>query len=246
MKKILLFISFAVLLVMGLWAKPISLSAGGGGLLGYTFTRYTMEADAPGEKMKSVQTMDRFNYGGFLFFDATYAEFALSFRGGKNSYSEKMDAPGTHTLDKGTGSEMALGFSLLGKYPFTVNEKITLFPLVGVEYLLALQELRKPDDWSSTHDRTKGELEADLDKNDHTYPLSAWNSFTVDVGAGLDFNLKERLFLRNELLFSFRLETPYETGALAMARNKFDAGIPTLVGLTGGPTLRISIGYRIK
>jgi opacity protein-like surface antigen len=247
MNKILLFIIFLIALGMGLWAAPpLSLSAGGGGLLGYTFTRYTLEADTPDrENMKSIQTMDRFNYGGFLFFDATYGEFALSLRGGENSYSETMDAPGIHTVDRGTGSEMTLGFSLLGKYPFTINEKISLFPLLGIEYQVALLEWRKPDG-DIVHDRTKGDLEADLDKNGNTYALSAWNSFTIDIGAGFDYKFKERLFLRNELLFSFRLQTPYETGALEMAREKSNAGTPTLTGLTGGPTLRTSIGYRIK
>jgi hypothetical protein len=266
MRKILLIIFFTFLLVTGLHAAPLSLSAGGGGLLGYTFTRYTLEADtASGGDMKSVQNMDRFNYGGFLFFDATYGEFALSLRGGRNSYRETLDAPGfgpaINDQGKGTGTEMTLGLSLLarpqlvfqlikplshlGKPSFRMNEKISWSPLLGMEYQIALLERRKPDG-DRVYDRTKGELEADLDKDGNTYALSAWNSWTIDIGVGFDYQLKERLFLRNELLFSFRLQTPYETGALEMARHQTDAGTPTLTGLTGGPTLRTSIGYRFK
>jgi hypothetical protein len=245
MKKVLCCMVFSVFLVMGLFGAPIPLSAGGGGLLGYTFTRYTLEGNSGTEgHIKSEQTMDRVNYGGFLFFDASYGEFAVSLRGGQNSYEETMNTSFGNTLpSQGTGSEMALGFSLLGKYPFRVNKKITWFPLLGIEYLVALLEWRKPQG-DAVHDRTDGELPADLDKDGDAYPLSAWNSLTIDLGAGFDYQISKRLFLRNELLFSFRLQTSYETGALEMTKQKFSASDIALEGLTGGPTLRTSLGYR--
>ncbi|WP_198429938.1 hypothetical protein [Treponema primitia] len=248
------FLFFTVLLVMGLHGAPFPLSAGGGSTLGYTFTRYTLDAEGSLDteidgNIKSIQTMDRFNYGGFLFFDATYTEIALSLRGGQNSYGETMDQKleggswESVSDETGIGTEMILGVSLLGKRPFRVNEKITWFPLLGVEVQIALLEQRTPDG-DTVHDRTKGELDEDLDKNGNSYDLSTWNSLTVDLGAGLDYQLTERLFLRNELLFSFRLQTAYETGALEMTKNKFHTSDITLAGLTGGPTLRTSVGYR--
>jgi hypothetical protein len=197
------------------------------------------------------QTMDRFNYGGFLFFDATYAELAVSIRGGQNAYREIMDQRlegaswANVTDDRGTGSEIMIGFSLLGRKPFRVNEKITWFPLLGVEYQMAVLEQRTPEG-DTTHDRTAGELDADLDKNGKPYALWAWNCFTIDIGAGFDYQLKGRLFLRNELLFSFRLQTPYETGALEMTKEQFRASDVSVMGLTGGPTLRTSVGYRLS
>jgi hypothetical protein len=229
---------------MGLPAAPFSLSAGGGGLLGYTFTRYTLEAEAGSDgHIKSVQTMDRFNYGGFLFLDGTYGVFAVSFRRGQNSYEETIDTPYGNTNDIGAGTEMALGFSLLGKYPFRLTQKITWFPLLGVEYQMALLEQRTPQG-DTVHDRSKGELAADLDKDGKPYALSAWNSLTVDLGAGLDYQIKGPLFVRNEFLFSIRLETPYETGAKEMTKHQFNASDIALAGLTGSPTLRTSVGYR--
>ncbi|GHV32550.1 hypothetical protein AGMMS4952_23090 [Spirochaetia bacterium] len=240
---------------MGLPAAPLSKSAGGGGLVGYTFTRYTLDAEGsldpliPGN-IKSTQTMDRVNFGGFLFFDATYGVAAVSLRGGNNSYSETMDQKlngGSWVSisdDEGTGTETTLGFSLLGKYPFRVTEKITWFPLIGAEYQIALLEWRTPQG-DTAHDRTSGELSADIDKDGHSYPLSAWNSLTVDLGAGVDYQLKGPLFIRNELTFSFRLQTPYETGAQEMTTHRFNASDIVLAGLTGGPTLRTSVGYRL-
>ncbi|GHV87908.1 hypothetical protein AGMMS50267_02680 [Spirochaetia bacterium] len=254
MKNTLFFVVFTIILAMGLPAAPFSFSAGGGGLMGYTFTRYTLEANGsldpiiPGN-INSTQTMDRVNYGGFLFFDATYGVAAVSLRGGKNSYEEKLKqklAGGSWfsiSDDTGTGTETALGLSLLGKYPFRVTEKITLFPLAGVEYQIALTEKRQPKG-DAVHDRTKGDLPADQDQDGNSYPLSAWNTLTIDLGAGLDCQIKGPLFLRNELLFSFRLQTPYETGAKDMTAHQFHASNIKLGGLTGGPTLRISLGYR--
>jgi hypothetical protein len=252
MKKILSFMIFTALLVTGLHGQIFPLSAGAGSLLGYTFTRYTMEAKAGSNgQMISVQTMDRFDYGGFLFFDATYAEFAVSIRGGQNAYRETMDTQyedrpwTTVTDDKGTGSEVMIGFSLLGKYPFRVTEKITWFPLVGVGYQIATLEQRTPQG-DIVHDRTAGELPADLDKDGNPFALWAWNCFTIDLGAGFDYQLRGRLFLRNELIFSFRLQTPYETGALEMTKEKFRASDVSVGGLTGGPALRTSVGYRLS
>jgi len=243
MKKFILPILTALLFVClpnSLFAADFSVSAGGGGLLGYTFTRYTME----GENLNSIQNMDRLDYAGFLFFDAAYAEFSVIIQAGKNSYKENMvyyDVP--YADSKGTGNETSLGFSLLGKYPFTINETLKWFPLFGVEYQIALIQRRHPDG-DFVYDRSKGQLPEDRDKDDKQYSISAWNSFWIDVGAGLDYNITSSLFLRGELLFGFRLPTSYEMGALEKVQNPpLNVKNPNLTGLTGSPDLKIGIGY---
>jgi signal peptidase I len=242
MKKYIILLTTIFSLAVMLPAADFSLSAGGGGLLGYTFTRYALE----GGNVKSTQSMDRLNYGGGLFFDAVYGEFSVMFQGANNSYAEKMDYGVTSLANSaGRGYEASLGFSLLGKYPFRINEKISWFPLLGVEYQTALIERRQPDDGDIMYNRAKGYLIEDRDKNGKPYPLSAWNSWWIDIGAGLDYNLTGPLFLRSELLFGFRLRTDYETGALEVVQNPpVNAKDPRLAGLTGGPALKISIGYR--
>jgi hypothetical protein len=248
MKKSLALLVFGVVLGAGVSAENFSLSTGAEALLGYTFTRYTLRGDSNGD-IESIQSMDRFNYGGGLFFDATYAEFTVLLQGGQHSYGETMDLKPREkswvnaSNDHGTGTEMLLGFTLLGKYPFTITEKFSVFPLLGVEYQIALLEWRKPDG-DKVYDRKDGMLAADRDKNGDPYPLSAWNSFWIDVGAGVDYYIRGNFFLRGEILFGFRLMTAYETGALEMVKNQFDAPDPKLVGLTGGPNVRISAGYK--
>jgi hypothetical protein len=244
MKKFVPLLASAFLLVFlpkNAIAIDLSLSAGGGGLLGYTFTRYTLE----GGNIISTQNMDRLDYGGFLFFDATYAEFSVIIQGGNSAYRENMIYSVASFADsKGTGSETSLGFSLLGKYPFLINEKISLFPMFGIGYQIALIQKRQPEG-DLVYDRSKGMLPEDRDKNDKPYPLSAWNSFWIDVGAGLDCNIFKTLFLRGELLFGFRLPTSYELGALEVVKNPpMNVSNPKLAGLTGGPSLKFGIGYR--
>ena len=217
-------------------AADFSLSAGGGGLAGYTFTRYSLE----GGSVKSVQSMDRFDYGGFLFFDATYAEFSLMCKGGNYTYSEKV--ADSLVNSKGTGSETSIGFSLLGKYPLSLNNKITWFPMFGIDYQIALTQIRQPDG-NISYDRSKGELASDRDVDDKPYPLSAWNSLWIEIGAGLDFSINGPLFLRSEFLFGFRLPTVYEMGALEFAKMQMNMDNPKLGGLTGNPSLKVAIGY---
>jgi len=223
-----------------IFAADFSISVGGGGLLGYTFSRYTLE----GNDVNSTQSMDRFDYAGFLFIDATYVEFSVMIQNGKNSYKENMIYSADSLADtKGTGSETSLGFSLLGKYPFTINKMFTWFPMFGIEYQIALIQRRQPDG-DFVYDRSKGQLPEDRDKDDKPYSISAWNSFWIDVGAGLDYNISSSLFLRGELLFGFRLPTSYELGALEKVQNPpMNVKNPSLAGLTGGPDLKIGIGY---
>ena len=232
---------------------PLSLSAGAGGLLGYTFTRYSLTAGTSGGgDIQSLQNMDRFDYGGFLFFDATYAELSVLFQGGMNSYRETMELtphgrPATLVADNtGTGTELSLGFSLLGKYPFRVDDRFSFFPLLGIEYQIALLEWRKPSNSSIVYDRTSGKLSEDRDKDNNSYPLSAWNSLWIDLGAGADYGFYGPWYLRGELLFGFRLPTPYEDGATEMTKHQFNAPDPKLAGLTGSPTFKIAVGYKFQ
>jgi hypothetical protein len=233
------------------------MSIGGGLSLGGHFTRYTITAD---ETVGGVPTFirlrqgaEQFNFGGFLFFDATYAELSLDIQGGVNSYKEtaRMEQGGeVVTNRKGTGSETMLGFTLLGKYPFTLQKGVVLYPLAGIEYQMALMEKRKPEG-GSEHSRTEGRIETEFEERDD-YPLYLWNSFFINVGAGVDFEFRSPFYAKAELLYSIRLQTPYETAAVDWVVDTYGISQPTLwgdpkmSGLSHGPELRLAIGYRIK
>ena len=225
------------------FASGFSLSTGAGGLFGYTFTRYTLE----GSSISSTQNMDRIDYAAFVFIDAKYVEFSVMFKGGYSTWEENLiydqNDPEGSSGGRGTGTETSVGFSLIGKYPFTVNESLIWFPMLGVEYHIALMQRRQPQG-GFIYDRTSGMLAEDQDKDGDSYPLSAWNSFWINLGAGADYSISSRFFIRSELLFGFRLPTAYENGALEVIK-KMGANNPRLAGLTGSPMLKIGVGYNI-
>jgi hypothetical protein len=240
----------AVLPGLAAFGLDIPLSAGGGVLAGGLFTRYTLNAEGnlggPTDVV-STQNMNQLNYGGYLFVDAAWAELSLSFQGGNNTWEELYSAKaedGTVRDEQstgGTGTEGMLGIALLGKYPFRLNQRLSIFPLAGLEYQIALWEYRDPE-LGRQYDRTDGIRESD--SNNNPYSLSVWNSLLINIGAGLDLNLPSRLFLRTELLYGFRLQTPYEIDALEKIKKMANAPSPKLRGLTSGPTLRIALGWR--
>ena len=242
MKRLVTIVFIFTALSNETFSAEFSMSAGSGGIFGYTFTRYTME----GGGARSFQRMDRVDYAGFLFFDATYAEFSIMLQGGKNSYEENMALKSASLGDdNGTGTTASLGFSLTGKYPFSITDSISWFPLLGIEYHTALIEKRKPNGYDSEYSRTDGIEPSDRNKNDNAYPLSAWNSFWIDLGVGLDYSISSPLFIRTELLFGFRLPTNYELGALEVVKKQLNIQDPKLAGLTGNPAMKIAIAYRL-
>jgi len=247
MKNILLYI-LLLILPIAVFAADFSLSAGGGGLIGYTFTRYTLEGkNTGGGNVKSAQNMDRFNYGGFLFFDATYAVLSVMYQSGNSEYNENMILSDMSLTDgTGKGFETSINLSLMGKYPFKLNEKLSLFPMLGLEYQIALKQIRAPTGRGGIeYDRTKGSLIEDRDKNNKPYPISAWNALWINIGGGGDFSLTNKLFLRGEFIFGFRLPTDYEMGALEVVKNPpMNVINPRLAGLTGTPAFKLGLGYR--
>jgi hypothetical protein len=241
----------AVLPGFALFGVDFSLSAGGGGFLGGLFTRYTLNARGTVAGMPvdvaSTQELNQFNYGAYLFLDAAWAEFSVSIQGGTGTYREDMSADSSRegtifgSDGKGSGSEIMAGFALLGKYPFRLSRQWAVFPLAGVAYHLALLERRDPEQFKA-YDRTDGIRESDSQGN--AYRLSTWNSFFIDIGAGFDYHATPRLFLRTELLYAFRLMTPFEVDALEKVKKMTGAPDPKLSGLTSGPILRFGLGYR--
>ena len=249
MKKILI-LALLITLPILVFAADFTRSAGGGAFLGYTFTRYNLEGNNDvGSNVLLTQDMDRVNYGAFVFFDFTYGIFSFAFQSANNSYSEIMTIAGEripNTDQIGTGSEMSLNFSLLLKYPFTLRNDLFLFPMLGIEYQVALRQMRHPDGEIYKYDRTKGEWITDRDKDGNPFPLSAWNAVVINVGAGLDYFFTDNIFLRSKLLIGFRLPTGYELGALEVVKNPPTniVGEPKLGGFNGSPTLKIAVGYR--
>lgn len=248
MKKSVFLPVLAMILGGSLWAGDFTFSAGAGGLVGGLFTRYNLKADGIKDgtqiKVDAGQEMNQFNYGALLFVDFVLGELSVNIQSGMNNWQQILDIDGLNSNkpSKGKGWESMLGFTLLGKYPFHLGDQMTFFPLLGMEYQFALvQERTQADGW--VYDRTDG-LREKNEKNGKAYRMSDWNSLFIDIGGGLDYAITQKIFVRGEFLYSIRLMTPYEVKNLENIKIMTGDSNPKLKGLTSGPNLRLSAGYR--
>jgi len=219
MKKgiiILLLLAFAA---TSAFAQIIPMSVGGGGLFDWSFNN-GVETNIGGKK--DFIGKRNMSFGGFAFFDATYAEAEAGFSFGLLT---AVDKKGT---DK-AGSMLQINFSVLGKYPFDFG-KVTVFPLLGASYNMVFAEKDKNGDKGY---ETFGETMRNV------------SQFGLLGGAGVDYDLMRYLYLRVELLYHLRFANK-ETRDLADVLDtsaKFGGG-SGYATLGMGPKIKVGLGYR--
>jgi hypothetical protein len=208
----------ALVLVLGAEAFALDLSAGGGVYFAQTYSY------AKKEGYDAVHSIGNNNFGAVLFFDAAYAELGLNLGG----YNYGFSAIGSDNFSYTRGfNGFNLGFSLYGKFPFTVGS-VKLFPLLGMDSQLGLAYLDDQLNELRTrrNDLSKGTA-ADL-----------YNSAWIKFGAGVDADLTKSLYLRTTFLYGFKFYSTKESDL------KDDLDIKDLV--YSGPTFRIAVGYKFK
>jgi opacity protein-like surface antigen len=122
--------------------------------------------------------------GGFAFFDATFAELSFGFfaAGG----DRKLISNNPYNLIQWDMSYTGLDISLLGKYPFTLTEQFTLFPLLGIDY--------------------RHFVSVKIDGNKQNDYSALW----FKLGVGADYAFTEHIFARLGILYGIRLANKYE------------------------------------
>ena len=213
------------------------LSAGVGGFVSSDFGG-GMEASATVPVLGAFESTTKVPYfggGGFVFFDAAYAELTLGvFHGGGKMKSTTTlggqsvpTMPNTEVDISGT----YLNIGLLGKYPFALSNKLSLFPLLGLEYDVCLS-VKKEGAGSDQTDGSAGD----------------YNMLWFKLGAGVDFDLTEKIYLRFEALYGIRLEAEFEkdmvSAAKAQAASMNIAGADVNARLGHGLTAKLAVGYQ--
>jgi hypothetical protein len=123
-------------------------------------------------------------------------------------------------------SVMGLDIGLLGKYPFTLNEKFSVFPLLGITCRIMLSA--KDED---------GNQYKNSDGDDAPGDFSAlW----FKLGGGLDFSFTDHIYLRGGLLYGLRLANTFENDTVDSMPSEADP--KTLLG--HGLEVNIAVGYR--
>ena len=174
MKKIIALALFFILITSGAFAMD---KAFGGGLLfnhsktSGTFNSLVYIGDQWDWKMS------RNGFGGFLFFGlGRFVElnFGIMYKNPNEFSLNSKDGLGSITVkakDYGLEGTGALQFGAYFKYPFVLSDRFVLFPTVGMDYELTLSS----DDW--------------------------WDDLWIRFGAGVDFFLTERVFLRGHFIY---------------------------------------------
>jgi hypothetical protein len=208
----------ALVLVLGLEAFALDLSAGGGVYFAQTY------GYAKREGYDAVHHVANSNFGGTLFFDATYAELGLNL-GGYNYNFAGIGSTGVFSGASFNG--LNLGFSVYGKFPFKVGG-IKLFPLLGLDSQLGLAFL----------DHQLNELPTRINDLGKGTAADYYNSAWIKFGAGLDADLSKSLYLRSSFLYGFKFYSTKESDL------KDDLDIKDLI--YSGPTFRLALGYKLK
>jgi opacity protein-like surface antigen len=231
MKKIVFLLVLAALVTGGAFAQaPFRISVGAGGLIGGDFGGGAKgSASFLGVSMSEETKTPYFGGGGFAFVDLTYAELSLGILGGGGTAKMTQKMGGQSQSFEYDVSLAALNIGLLGKYPFTLNEKLSLFPLLGIEYRAVLS------------------AKIDGEKVDDPVDLSAlWFKF----GGGLDYSFTDNIYLRFEALYGIRIRNKFEKDMKNILNDQLD--IIKAAGGSGeaktrlghGLTAALALGYR--
>jgi len=228
-KKALMGVVLLAIVATGVFAQGFSMAAGGGALFDWSAIGNGLDFQYPGYGgfKADVQNL---SFGGYGFIDATYAELDVSFAYGKlklidnDKWGVGVDAWNRVRAQYGDlfeGSELQLGFTLLGKYPIGLGG-FTFFPLLGADYNMILSG------W---------------DKNGNAgYSNKDMNQFGLLAGAGLDFPFSSALFLRVEAMFHLRFPVKIFNDMVKLYNGTGEVNAKAPFGI--GPRIQIGVGYR--
>ncbi|MDR1239320.1 MAG: hypothetical protein LBK27_04330 [Treponema sp.] len=212
------FILVFAFLTAGSLAAQMSIGAGG-----YLDGDFGGGSESVGNNnARQTVTLPYFGGGGFLFFDAKYVEVSFGFFPGSGKYTmEASSIPLTPDISNKTDMVYTqLSIGALGKYPFSINKALSVFPLLGFDYLITMSvkengvEILKPEEF---------------------------NALWFKLGGGVDLALSSHLYIRLDALYGLRPPTKFETN---LTKVEFPGIESSLVRLGHGPTVKLALGYR--
>ena len=220
-KKGLLFLIFAAFTIGIVFATPdINVSLGGGA---YFMSDFGGGVRSRVDDINICVEMPHFGGGGFIFLDATFVKASLGFFWAGGNATTGFSGVGGNIRGIGDGGSVAirgLDFGLFLKYPFDISEQLSVFPLLGISYRVALT--------FSIGEQSLNRCARDL------------SALWLKAGGGMDFPLTGRLFLRGQALYGIRFRNALERSLVNQTppeghvRARFGHGL----------TLKLSVGIR--
>ena len=212
MKRSISILALLILVTAGAFGQ---ISVGGGALFDWSFFNEVVD---DGSSVKGSDGIRNMSFGGFVFFDATYAEIDINFGYVANGSTKATFDGDTETFD-GEGGATVFGFGLLGKYPIDLGA-LTLAPMVGFNYTMWLAQ-KHPD----YDDMKRGDVD---DAGD-------FDQFSILFGAGLGVPFTDNLGLKADILL--RLALPNK-GTKDLADLIDGSALPGF-----GPLIRVGLQY---
>jgi opacity protein-like surface antigen len=182
-------------------------------------------------------------FGGFLFFDAAYAEFDVSVSGQSGNFPLGEGYNSTYGRPASTTS---VGFALLGKYPVKVGS-FTVFPLLGLDYKLVIAAKStygddiKDGNMGTEARGARGVVYANGTGHWENGALSDFSNLWIKFGVGGDFALNASWSVRCEYLYGVQLMNTAKTKSYEF----YTPARKTEAGVTSGMTFKAAIVYRI-
>jgi hypothetical protein len=230
MKKLLI-----VLFVLILTTKIIALdlSIGGGGLFAAGFDEMSglsMDTDPWFGRTFDKTELD---YGGYIFFDAEYIEIDFSIYGNRISYEvfdgdrpefgKLYNASVGDKIGSGILNGTSLGIELYGKYPIEIKNKFLFFPLFGLDAQIFLS----------------------MKDNELDSHFTDFSALWVRAGAGLDFPIFNKVFIRGEVLWGLRFNNKMENDYLSNFTWSDNFSQFFYGSFNHGFKFKLAIGYKI-
>jgi len=171
-------------------------------------------------------TMPYYGIGGYLFFDAVYAEAFIG-AGYFGDYWESTGASELSGLPDMQRSYINLGVFV--KYPIG-DEEFKLFPLMGIDYEASIfSKLKYENGREYMFDGKNGHFQA-----------NSLSVLWIKFGVGYDSYRSDNVYLRGEFLYGFRTVNEFE--------NKYTAknssiGVSGNTRLGHGLTMKLGLGF---
>jgi opacity protein-like surface antigen len=216
---------------VGAFAADLGWGFGGGAILGYSWSKSeTNPTDVkfygimPAEMTFAYKTHS-FDSGVFLFADCTYVELTAGyiFQTGKVTDIEADVSGQPQSKDDVDYKSHLIIIDLLGKYPFILTGKLSVFPAFGVGSKFAVGGNEFSD---NTHDVLWG--------------------LSLKAGGGVDYALTDAIFLRGEILYYFQIASDKDAKIAQEPELKKSAFHFANVGYYMGPQIKIAAGYKLK
>jgi opacity protein-like surface antigen len=235
-KGLLVLVVLAVVAVGNAFALPeFKLGVGGGGMFtGIEIATGVHGRDPSLSNREMRNSLATAGGGGFVFFDATFAELSLGFfgAGGINEvYLGGYQQPSypfanvNPTYVNVGISYTGLTISFLGKYPIGIGSRgrSYFYPLLGITYTRILSA------------KVEGEKADDPEDS---------SALGFNFGVGFDWGFTDHIFLRLQTLNAVRLPSKAEKDTLERIKDQGftrDTGTGVGINFLG---IRLAVGYR--